>query len=169
MKRWYKALVDVPDDSYVAAVHAKTIDNNFTIADRPAIEFELMDKEDSNGWDLASHIMHKMTPKEVEECFDGKYKTQVLRDLTYETAKKKYEKWDAKRLAVGDEIVVTGHSKGIITRVPTEEHWGYVMFQDGNTGYLHKLNSFSYYKKTGRHFPEMKTILEQIGDDVNDD
>ena len=102
------------------------------------------------------------------ECYHGKSAEEVLKDMSYQEAKEKYEAWKKQKEAihVGDEVIPidTNYDTMIVTRIWTDDYWSDCIDTMGLDGCICSFHT-SNVKKTGRHFDEVEELLKKIKED----
>ena len=118
----------------------------YTESDRKAIENEV--------WELA-RIVTSMNMQDYMECFVE----DAALVMTYQEAKARYETWkkEKEEIHVGDEVTY-GDRIGVVVRIDTEGSGVNVVGRDGCTAYI----GMADVAKTGRHFPDVKKLLERM-------
>ncbi len=89
-------------------------------------------------------------------------------DKAYDIAKEYEEKQQKQddEIRVGDEVIWTEDNSefGVVTRIESSENAMWIVKPDGLQVCANKC---SYWKKTGRHFPEIAEVLEKMKEDDN--
>ena len=97
------------------------------------------------------------------ECYHGKSAEEVLKDMSYEEAKIRYDAWKQEKesqIKVGDEVEHESlHNIGFVTRV--EESGINVVWNCGRTGFC----GTDEVKKTGKYFGAIVDILKNMCDE----
>lgn len=119
--------------------------------DRKAIEDEV--------WEFVRTVTD-MTERDL--CFGFPLPTEVTTNLTYQEAKSLFEKWmeNENEIHVGDEIYSDGdYEKATVMEIHGD---GSVSVYTKNGCIEHWWNKMHNLKKTGRHFPEAKELLQKM-------
>jgi len=119
------------------------------------------------AWEFAQSIFYPeemggIPDENFKKCFYGKSAEAVLKDMSYQEAKAKYEAWKTEKeskIEVGDEVMhkIT-KSIGIATWVDPEANYVHIVWSDGSTE-NRKMDSL---EKTGRHFNQVADMLKEM-------
>ena len=151
-----KYIIDVPDEHTDIKVFYTDADMKiiqsmrcepYTEPDRKAIENEV--------WEFAGKIF-EMNTNTYAEIYDKGFNS-------YRDAKDKYEAWMKEKeeeIRVGDEVTKgDALGNGFVTRID-EYKDANIIWEMGGTGCVNA----ALLKKTGRHFPEVATLLQMRGE-----
>ena len=172
-----KYIIDIPDDrvrDYVGSTHLlmpyAMAENKghhdtglnltpYTEPDRKDIEDEV--------WETIRKIFtneifsgdEDNDPVPFYDCFGEYYFHELLRNMSYQEAKAKYESWKAEReqIRVGDEVQAWEHALSSVV-VGIAYGSANLLYDGGALGQA-PINELI---KTGRHFPEVEELLNKI-------
>ncbi len=126
----------------------------------------------NDGWELARKVVINNVEKDDFNTIDifgkGIYKTFKTVPVGEVQAKiQEYEEEQKNKLEVGDEVIVYIYDATdkeveeicIVTAIDEDLNFVNILDKKGNTGCTSK----DLLKKTGRHFPQIAEVLEQMG------
>ena len=172
-----KYVIDVPDSQIIGVI----INNDCKII-RSGSKEEVIFEDNINGsgsvklthleeprytaddaWELAGIIRNEY-PRNLKKCFGTEFVSEIF-SWGFSKAMEKYEAWkvDQETIKVGDEVAFyyIDSKKPVIIIVTRIDDNG---FFDGmnwkGEPYVHK--DLSRWTKTGRHFPQVKELLEKM-------
>ena len=144
------------DRKYYALRLSKEDIGPYTELDRKAIE-----NAQEEVWMFVRYMALKMGFDQKADCFGTGSPIVVVRDLSFQEAKDKYDDWKAKReqICVGDEVKSKNKEwKGVVTNV--DQNGDLIIMDDsGETGRYYKAKHF---EKTGRYFTEIEELLKKM-------
>lgn len=114
-----------------------------------------------DAWECARKIVTMDWSIMDDKCgIDFKYYCFTAYSASEAIAKiKEYEEQQKQaddEIKVGDEVIGGRKKKGYVTRIDSD--CVYVIYHDGTVGYSTK----TFYTKTGRHFPQLAEVLDQM-------
>lgn len=168
-----KYIIDIPDDRigdyvgsthllmpYIVAGHKGHYDTEleltpYTEPDRKAIEDEV--------WSFVNFMAQEMDTFARGMCFNKEHALGIVRGMTYQEAKAKYEAWKKQKdeIHVGDEIVgiySDGDKTPPLVVLKVEGNYYYGIYSKTGGFVQGGLN----YEKTGRHFDEVEELLQKM-------
>ena len=116
------------------------------------------------AWECCRKLFATMPEKDIEQAFYTEWHNggfNALMNLNVTDAIRRIEEYEKKKkddeIKVGDEVSDGFDATGVVTMI-TPIKIAYVLWTDGSTGkrYLEDL------KRTGRTFPQIAEILEQL-------
>lgn len=109
----------------------------------------------SDAWEAARKVV-ALSTVDRRKVFGSEYMYSILEKHTASEAIEKLKAYEQEeQIQVGDEVI-TASGKAVVTGVGPV-HFEYV-YADGSNGYDEVKN----VKKTGRHFPEIASVLEKM-------
>lgn len=148
------------NDGYKNGIVVKNI-NDSTFANAKKIQ-EAYENGLNDVWEYVEKL-GQLTIKEIYEVFGVEYDNiyGIIADYTpseFIKAIKAYEEQE-NEIHVGDEVVSIYGNRGYVTCITEDELC--VLYPDGTVGH----STATTYTKTGRHFPQIVEILEQLKGD----
>lgn len=130
----------------------------YTEPDRKAIEDEV--------WEFVKKMEHEIPVCYLMDIYGDE--SEIYQNFTYQEAKTKYEAWKKKKeeIRVGDEveqITASGNPVGfkcVVTKIVNDEILRGIT-QTGE-GVTCSSQIKRWWRKTGRHFPEVEELLKKI-------
>ena len=151
----YGNLLTIP---YVVGGSARDFHTNICLEPYEENDREKIEKE---VWEFAKTLDVGITIEELYSIFGDE---DFYNNYTYKEAKKKYEEWKKPKeevFCVGDEIEYFFGMKAIITFIKDTDDEISIIFKDGSTDCMMK-SELKDWKKTGRHFPNIVELLEEM-------
>lgn len=114
-----------------------------------------------DAWECAKKLMLSMADgglnrDELQDIFGNTDYYNLLKTLTASEAMAKIKEYN-EGIKVGDEVIDNNTNYfGVVTRV--KDLMVYVTYRDGSSG-IHYMSEFT---KTGRHFPQIEEVLNQM-------
>lgn len=108
----------------------------------------------NEAWELARRLENEFTHDERVELFGYWSPYEVVNALTPQEVIEKLEKHD--RIEVGDEVADGIGKKSVVVRVYGE----FLTVVEGDGTAIRREGEF--FKKTGRHFPQIAEVLKQM-------
>ncbi len=165
--KYEKCYAQSPSETLYIPMQVGTCDYNIWVGTGLSVipytepdEDEIRQMAHEEAWDFATSCID-MDGKDFYECFksDSVY---YLTECTYSEVKTKYDEWKKKKkeICVGDEVVY--HGNRYVVGYCGEDEVYHIVDQN----WIRTVVQGDYQIfKTGRHFPEIKELLEKMKSD----
>ena len=137
-------------------------------------ESEMYEKGLKDAWECARKIAcpvgicEGMSPIKLNKIFGSAITSVILEKNSVFEAIDKIKEYEEEQtddeIKVGDEVT-DGDDTGVCTKISYENNCLYVMWHDGSIGDWYR--NIDKFKKTGRHFPQIVEVLEQVRGDAD--
>jgi len=165
LERLYKASVNGNGKPNITWLSPEVDLTPYTEPDLEQVRKEAYEKGLSDAWEAARKICTNwVLPDSVLSEIFGMNKTidDIMKENTASEAIEKIRQYEQKKeeIKVGDEVELKcGVRPAIYMQGTKGSDEIYLLFKDGSCG-LHSKSEIE--RKTGRHFPEIATILEKM-------